>query len=141
VSQAQNLSFSVISNVSVSVYVFTSQAFSTFSQTGSAPSVFSKTGKDVKASVGPLQAGTYYFVVDNEGAHTARVSVWISEEPLSVYLLYHALPAPIGIADYGVDANTYTIKYTEVLGYAHIFSISAYNATPPTNVSKYGASL
>jgi len=139
VSQAQNLSFSVISNVSV--YVFTSQAFSTFSQTGSAPSVFSKTGKDVKASVGPLQAGTYYFVVDNEGSHTARVSVWISEEPLSVYLLYHALPAPIGIADYGVDANAYTIKYTEVLGYAHIFSISAYNATPPTNVSKYGASL
>ena len=54
---------------------------------------------------------------------------------------------PIGIASYGLyntlngSTRTYQINTTEIVGIANISSIEAYNATPSSNVSKYGASL
>ena len=54
---------------------------------------------------------------------------------------------PIGMASYGLynalngSTRTYQINTSEIVGIANISSIEAYNATPPSNVSKYGASL
>jgi len=54
---------------------------------------------------------------------------------------------PVGIASYGLynklngSIKTYQISTDEVVGIANISAIKAYNATPPKNVSKSGASL
>ncbi|EET90165.1 MAG: thermopsin [Candidatus Micrarchaeales archaeon] len=54
---------------------------------------------------------------------------------------------PTGIASYGLydtlnkSTRTYQIRTNEIIGIANVSSIKAYNATPPSNVSKYGASL
>lgn len=53
---------------------------------------------------------------------------------------------PIGVASYGLYNISgrlvpYQIKTDEIYGTAGITAISAYNASPPVNVSAYGASL
>jgi thermopsin len=145
-SAGQNLTFTVLSNASLSVYVFNSQGFAAFSSTGLGTTLFNVSGTRVEGSVGPLQTGEYYLVADNYGGTLAHVAVWYGVEPLSVYYLDSKLPAPVGIADYGVRVvndtlKPYTVKYDEVYGYADISQLEAYNATPPANISMYGASL
>ena len=59
---------------------------------------------------------------------------------------YSASSFPIGIASYGLNNYTgtpipYVIKTNLIEGGANITAIYAYNAMPPANVSRYGASL
>ncbi len=53
---------------------------------------------------------------------------------------------PVGIASYGLsnmsgDSGPYQIATNEIVGFAKINKISAYNGTPSQNYSEYGASL
>ncbi|MEM3245681.1 MAG: thermopsin family protease [Candidatus Micrarchaeaceae archaeon] len=59
---------------------------------------------------------------------------------------YRSPPQPTGIVSYGLfEGNgmiqTYQIETSEIGGIVRIYSISAYNATPPANISLSGASL
>ncbi|MDE1823388.1 MAG: thermopsin family protease, partial [Candidatus Micrarchaeota archaeon] len=67
-------------------------------------------------------------------------------DPLRYNMTNFTNPQPIGIASYGLynysgQFTPYQINTTEIEGTANITEISAYNAMPPVNVSKYGASL
>jgi Thermopsin. len=94
-----------------------------------------------------LNGGTYYLVVlNNVSDTTITVNVSYALTPVSVYYDRSSLPAPIGIADYGVYNISGTLRasmvnYTEAIGYATIYSISAFNATPPEDTNRSGASL
>ncbi len=142
-----NVTFQVSSNATVSVYLMTPSQFSQFSSTGSSTYVYSASGERVQGDVGPLSRGTYYLVV-YYGASTGEAYVLYeaSTVPVNVYEEYSSLPAPVGIADYGVIncsgvLRPYSLAYREAIGAATIYSIGAYNSSPPSGVSPYGASL
>lgn len=64
--------------------------------------------------------------------------------PLSIVNL--SAPVPVGIASYGLynvsnPSSVYQIQTNEIVGFARINSLSAYNATPPVNTSRYGATI
>jgi hypothetical protein len=85
-------------------------------------------------------------VLNNVSDTTITVNVSYALTPVSVYYDRSSLPAPIGIADYGVYNISGTLRasmvnYTEAIGYATIYSISAFNATPPEDTNRSGASL
>ncbi|MFP3293434.1 MAG: thermopsin family protease, partial [Nitrososphaeria archaeon] len=115
--------------------------------TGSAQYIYHSSGTYVDSSVGPLAGGTYYLVIDNDiSSGTAYVNYTASTVPVNIYTGYSSLPAPIGVADYGVlnasgALHPYEIVYDEALGTAVIYSIGAYNPSPPSGISPYGASL
>ncbi|BBE41758.1 Thermopsin precursor [Conexivisphaera calida] len=142
-----NVTFDVSSSVPVDVYLMTSYQFSEFESTGSSSSVYSAEGTQVSGDVGPLYGGTYYLVVnDDVSSQEASVSYEISTVPVDVYEYHSSLPAPIGIADYGVLNSSgvlhpYRIIYEEAIGTATIYSLGAYNPSPPSGISPYGASL
>lgn len=91
--------------------------------------------------------GCYYIVIDNNvSGEDVIVKVEYTSIPVDLYYHYQSLPAPIGIAYYGEYngsdfVNYTTVKYMEAIGYATLYSISAYNSTPPAKVNPYGASL
>jgi len=98
-----------------------------------------------------LNAGNYAIEFNTTKNSTGFVSINITPElvnPFSYIFQNKSSGAlPVGIASYGLYNNlnasvkTYQIKTDEVVGTANISAIKAYNATPPKNVSKYGASL
>ncbi|MGC8848242.1 MAG: thermopsin family protease [Conexivisphaera sp.] len=142
-----NVTFDVNSTVPVDVYLMTSYQFSEFESTGSSSSVYGTEGSRVSGNVGPLSGGTYYLVIyDDVSSQEASVSYEISTVPVDVYEYHSSLPAPIGIADYGVLNSSgvlhpYRIVYEEAIGTATIYSIGAFNPSPPSGISPYGASL
>jgi len=98
-----------------------------------------------------LNAGNYAIEFNTTKNSTGFVSINITPELVNpFYYVFQNKSSgalPIGIASYGLYNNlnasvkTYQIKTDEVVGIANISAIKAYNATPPKNVSKYGASL
>ncbi|MFP3309006.1 MAG: thermopsin family protease [Nitrososphaeria archaeon] len=142
-----SVTFRVSSTVPVDVYLMTPSQLSGFEATGSAQYIYHSSGTYVSSSVGPLAGGTYYLVIYNDlSSGTASVNYTASTVPVNVYYYRSSLPAPIGVADYGVLNATgalhpYEIVYGEALGTAVIYSIGAYNSSPPPGVSPYGASL
>ena len=142
-----NATFQVHSNTTVNVYFMSSSQFANFQSTGSTQSIYSSEGTSVSADVGPLSAGTYYLVVYNDiSSQNAYVNYNLSTIPVNIYSFHQSLPAPVGITDYGVlNASgvlyPYKILYNEAIGFADIYSLQAYNSSPPAGVSPYGASL
>jgi len=98
-----------------------------------------------------LNAGNYAIEFNTTKNSTDFISINITPELVNpFYYVFQNKSSgalPIGIASYGLYNNlnasvkTYQIKTDEVVGTANISAIKAYNATPPKNVSKYGASL
>jgi Thermopsin. len=142
-----SVTFRVSSTVPVDVYLMTPSQLSGFEATGSAQYIYHSSGTYVDSSVGPLAGGTYYLVIYNDlSSGTASVNYTASTVPVNVYYYHSSLPAPIGVADYGVlnasgALHPYEIVYDEALGTAVIYSIGAYNSSPPSGISPYGASL
>ncbi|MGC8555772.1 MAG: thermopsin family protease [Conexivisphaera sp.] len=142
-----NVTFSVRSSVPVDVYLMASSQFSAFESTGSVSSVYGAEGTIVDGNVGPLSGGTYYLVIYNDlSSQDASVTYSASTLPVDVYEYYSSLPAPVGIADYGVlnasgALRPYRIVYEGAIGTATIYSLGAYNPSPPSGISPYGASL
>ena len=65
---------------------------------------------------------------------------------VNLYLSSRYSPQPTGIVSYGLYNSSgyvqpYTIETNEVAGIAQLSSISAYNSTPPINISQSDASL
>ncbi len=142
-----NVTFTVNSNASVDVYIMDSKQLSAFE--GGMPTgyVYHKSGSTVSGSVGPLVKGTYYLVISNDLDNvSAALTYTVSTVPVNVYLIHSSLPAPVGIADYGVLNSSGIISpykefFSEVAGGATIYDIKAYNSSPPEGVSPYSASL
>jgi len=98
-----------------------------------------------------LNAGNYAIEFNTTKNSTGFVSINITPELVNPFYYVFQNKSigtlPIGMASYGLYNNlnasikTYQIKTDEVVGIANISAIKAYNATPPKNVSKYGASL
>ncbi|BBG23173.1 Thermopsin [Sulfuracidifex tepidarius] len=82
-------------------------------------------------------AGELYLVVyNNVSSGTALIS--------NVHLV--GQKAPTGIAEVGVQPQgnglvPFVQNFTEAFGYVKVYSISAFNTTPPNGTSQYGASL
>jgi len=142
-----NVTFSVYSNTSVNVYIMNGQQLSAFEQGLFSGYVYHTSGSTVSGSVGPLVRGIYYLVISNDiGKFSAAISYTLSTVPVNVYSIRSSLPAPVGIADYGVQNSSgiikpYTERFSEIAGGATIYRIKAYNSTPPPGVSPYSASL
>ncbi|BBD72931.1 thermopsin [Sulfodiicoccus acidiphilus] len=141
------MTFSVTSNATIDVLVMTSSQFHSFSNGIAAGVVFSSLGTHLDGDVGPFSGGLYYIIIDNNvSGQTAEVDLEYGGLPVDPFLYHSKLPAPIGIADYGI-LNTsrglipYVVKYSEAVGHFTVRSIGAYNATPPSGVSPYQASL
>ncbi|PMB76001.1 MAG: hypothetical protein C0177_04185 [Fervidicoccus fontis] len=147
VESGMNITFEVNSSEIVDVYLMTPSQLSTFKSSGSIEYLYSYRGYNISANIGPMHYGTYYLVVYNDASNEiAYVSYQVSTIPIDVYSYYNSLPAPIGIVDYGVVNSSgvlipYELLYKEAIGIANIYSIEAYNSTPPSGVSEYGASL
>ncbi|MDG7040896.1 MAG: thermopsin [Nitrososphaerota archaeon] len=141
---AENMSFGIVSNVTVNVYAMTQQQFITFNSTSYSNYVFSASGTAVNGTI--RGSGIYYLVVNNNiSSQTAGVSLWYSFQAVDI-IYSPGVPVPTGIADYGVMNRSGVIVPYEILakgitGFAEIYSLGAYNNTPPINVSPYGASL
>jgi len=98
-----------------------------------------------------LNAGKYAIEFNTTKNNTSFISIKIIPELVNPFYYIFQNKSngalPVGIASYGLYNNlnasvkTYQIKTDEVVGVANISAIRAYNATPPKNVSKYGASL
>ena len=142
-----NATFTVLSSAPLNVYFMSSAQFSKFESTGTAQALYEAEGSSVKANLGPFIAGTYYLVMlNNVSSQQARISFSLSTLPVDIYSVHSSLPSAVGIADYGVLNSSgvlkpYKVLFDEVIGTAEIYSIEAYNATPPSGISSYGASL
>jgi len=140
----ENMSFGIASNVTVNVYVMTQQQFAAFNSTGYSGYIFSASGTLVNGTV--RGNGTYYLVVDNNiSSQTANVILQYAFQAVNI-TYYPGAPVPTGIVDYGVMNRSgtivpYKIMAKGITGFAEIYSIGAYNSTPPINISPYGASL
>ena len=140
----ENMSFGISSNVTVNMYVMTEQQFTAFNNTGYYASVFSASGSSVNGTI--RGDGLYYLVVNNNmSEQTASVNLWYSFEAVNFYYT-PGVPVPTGITDYGVQNESgtlipYKIMANEITGFAKIYSIGAYDSTPPISVSPYSASL
>ncbi len=134
VKPGENLSISIVSNSAVEgqVLLDSPQAM-----------IYNATGRLIRKVIGPLAGGSYsIFIANMMKGSTASVQLSYFLSPS----LGGSLPAPIGIADYGVINTTqgemaYPVKFKEVQGTAEILSLAAFNSAPPSGVSQYGASL
>lgn len=141
------LKFGVTANVGVDVYVMDEGQFSVFQSTGFATAIFEVAGTNATGSAGLPSQGTYYLVVWNHGTGTtATISVSFSTVPVNIYAIKSSLPAPIGLADYGLEVTgNKAVPYTElsdgVVGDADITFLGANNASAPPPINSDGASL
>ncbi|MDP7976865.1 MAG: thermopsin, partial [TACK group archaeon] len=124
-----------------------SAQFSNFESTGAAQALYHSQGSYVEANIGPFTNGTYYLVIDNDvSSQQVNVNYTLSILPVDIYEVHSSLPSAVGITDYGVlnasgVLKPYRVLYNEVIGSAEIYSIKAYNSSPPSGIPAYGASL
>ncbi|QXJ27829.1 Thermopsin [Saccharolobus shibatae B12] len=92
--------------------------------------------------------GGEYFVVAYNNVSTDNVSIYFRATVLPILPLayYFSLPAPIGLGFFGVTNESgriigTVVPYQEAIGYVTVYSILAYNATPPNGTSPWGAGL
>ena len=94
--------------------------------------------------------GDYTELVKSKNG-TTLVAINVTPELVNpFYYLYQNKSAgalPVGIASYGLSnilnssPRAYQVNTKEIVGIANISALKAYNASPPANVSKSGASL
>ena len=141
------LTFRVTSSVAVDIYVMTQAQFTAFRSSSSTAALYHSFGTNVASSQSLPPSSTSYLVAYNDVSQTtATVQITGSTNPVDVYRLYSGPPAPVGIADYGVENYTgtplaYEVTSTGVQASAKIFSLRALNSTPPSGVDTDGASL
>ncbi len=141
------LQFQVTSNVAVDVYVMSQSQFLAFKSSGSTSALYHSSGTSVTGSATLPAGGTSYLVVWNDASQTtASIEVSGATIPVDIYSAYSGPPVPVGIADYGVEQSSgvvlpYEVTTTGVVGSAKIYSLGAYNSTPPAQIDKDGASL
>ena len=137
--------FNITASNLVTIMIMDPQDFYSFRNGYSASSLYIKVSQAETFEIS--NPGSYYVVIyNNVSGEDVTVRVNYTPMPVDLYYYYHSLPAPIGIAYYGEyngsDFVNYTIlKYEEAIGYATLYSISAYNSTPAALVNPYGASL
>jgi len=137
--------FNITASNLVTIMVMDPQDFYSFSNGHSASSLYINVNQGETFEIS--NPGNYYVVIyNNVSGEEVTVHVNYTSIPVDLYYIHQSLPAPIGIAYYGEyngsDFVNYTIlKYEEATGYATLYSISAYNSTPPLGANPYGASL
>ena len=141
------LNFQVTASVSLDVYVMNQTQFLSFRASGSKSSVYHNSGANTAGTASLSGSSTSYLVIDNDLVRaTATVEVTASTVPVDVLGGYSSSPAPVGIADYGVEEYTgatlpYEIIANGVVGNAKINSLGALNSTAPSPINPDGASL
>jgi hypothetical protein len=147
VTSGQSIFFQVTTTLPATIMLFNQEQFLVFKNDSGGIPIYFNVSDNSSFETSPLNTGTYYLVVlNNVSDTTITVNVSYALTPVSVYYDRSSLPAPIGIADYGVYNISGTLRasmvnYTEAIGYATIYSISAFNATPPEDTNRSGASL
>ncbi len=142
-----NVTFSVSSNTSVDVYLVSGAQLQSFEQGFMTGYIYHGRGSSVTGNVGPLVMGTYYLLIYNDIQNlSAEVTYRVSTIPVNIYAMHRSLPAPIGIADYGILNRSgvlvpYVERFSEVVGMTTIYELRAYNSTPPPGISPYSASV
>ncbi|MDG6930099.1 MAG: thermopsin [Nitrososphaerota archaeon] len=145
--RGQEITLQVQASVPVSVYLMTQTQFTLFNDSGITSYLSSSSGTAVRESANAPENGNYYIVIDNRiSPSEALVGYGYSLVPVDIFGVHSSPPAPVGIVDYGVENISgalvpYQVSATGIAGYAKIYSINAYNGTPPVNISPYGASL
>jgi len=99
-------------------------------------------------TLSPVGIGKHILFLTTNSATPVNFLVAINDYPINLSYFYRWNgSAPVGIAYYGLNilgnsvSNPVIVNTDEIIGTANIKSISAYNAMPPVNVSKHGASL
>ncbi|BBG23334.1 Thermopsin [Sulfuracidifex tepidarius] len=130
----------------VTLMVMNQHQFEEFSQGDKYSSLYREVTQSLDSDFEVL-GGEYYVVVYNNVV-SVTVSVHLSAHALPIEpLVYHSsLPAPIGLGFYGIVNESgritgFVTPYQEAIGYATVYSILAYNATPPKGVNPWGSSL
>ncbi|MGC9209404.1 MAG: thermopsin [Nitrososphaeria archaeon] len=142
-----NVTFLVSSNASVDVYLLSGTQLQSFEQGFMTGYIYHGRGSSVTGNVGPLVRGTYYLLIYNDIQNlSAEVTYKVSTIPVNIYAMHRSLPAPVGIADYGVLNRSgvlvpYVERFSEVVGMTTIYALRAYNSTPPPGISPYSASV
>jgi Thermopsin. len=137
--------FNITASNLVTIMIMDPQDFYSFRNGYSASSLYIKVSQAETFEIS--NPGSYYIVIyNNVSKEDVTVKVDYTSIPVDLYYVHQSLPAPIGIAYYGEyngsDFENYTtLKYEEAIGYATLYSISAYNSTPPALVNPYGSSL
>lgn len=137
--------FNVTASNLVTIMIMDPQDFYSFRNGYSASSLYIKVSQAETFEIS--DPGSYYIVIyNNVSGEDVTVKVDYTSIPVDLYYIRQSLPAPIGIVYYGEYngsnfVNYTTVKYEEAIGYATLYSISAYNSTPPAQVNPYGASL
>ncbi|BFI76779.1 thermopsin [Sulfurisphaera ohwakuensis] len=131
----------------VTLMVMNEQQFNEFSQGHGSSSLYATVTQSLNEDFNPPEGGKYFVVVYNN-VTTGTVNVYLKVNALPIIpLVYHSsLPAPIGLGFFGVANESgriegFVIPYQEAIGYVTVYSILAYNATPPNGTSPWGASL
>ncbi|WP_390529125.1 thermopsin [Sulfurisphaera ohwakuensis] len=131
----------------VTLMVMNEQQFNEFSQGHGSSSLYATVTQSLNEDFNPPEGGKYFVVVYNN-VTSSTVNVYLKVNALPIIpLIYHSsLPAPIGLGFYGVINESgriegFAIPYQEAIGYATIYSILAYNATPPNGTNSWGAGL
>ncbi|BCU68012.1 hypothetical protein HS7_14490 [Sulfolobales archaeon HS-7] len=131
----------------VTFMIMNQQQFNEFRQGQRTSSLYTIVTQSVNQNFKPLSEGEYFVLAYNNITNSV-ISTCLRATVLPILpLTYHSsLPAPIGLGFYGVANESGTIvgtiiPYQEAIGYATVYSILAYNSTPPKGTSPWGAGL
>ena len=147
VYEGQAIQVELRASAPVKLMIMDRQQYEAFSQGKSSSTLYSIVTSDLSRTFSVPTGGVYYVVVYNgESAFAVQVSLTVRAVPILPTTYFSSLPAPIGIGYFGVENDSGIIhgtvlEYREAIGYATVYSILAYNATPPKGVNEYGASL
>jgi thermopsin len=91
--------------------LFNQEQFLVFKNDAGCTPTYFNVSDNLSFETNPLNTGTYYLVVLNNVSDTPIiVNVSYSLTPVGVYYDRSSLPAPIGIADYGVYNISGTLR-------------------------------
>lgn len=141
------LEFSISATYQIDAYVMTSPQYSDFAAGTSTAAVCHWKIASGSESCALPAAGRYFLVVWNDvSGRLTTFDLSYTSVPVDIYQLYTATPAPIGIADYGVQNSSdsllpYEEAASRVTGSLVLNSLSAYDSSPPIGSDSYGAGL
>ena len=147
VYDGQSIQVGLKASAPVELMIMDKQQFEEFSQGRSYSSLYSVITSNLSKTFSAPRGGVYYVVVYNGMSGVAvQISLTVRVVPTLPTTYFSSLPAPVGIGYFGVENDSGRIhgtvlEYREAIGYATVYSILAYNASPPKGVSEYGASL
>ena len=147
VYNGQSIRVELNATAPVTLMIMTKQQYEAFSQGKGSSTIYSIVTSNLRETFSVPGGGEYYVVVDNNvSGETVEIDLQVSTVPILPTTYFSSLPAPVGIGYFGVVNESGTIRgialyYYEAIGYATIYSILAYNASPPKGIDPYGAGL